>query len=64
MTDEKDSIDQAEEELTLKQQIALLDEQKKKAFYKYTKWKYSLYNEKNVTSKTSFKLMEKHYKEY
>lgn len=64
MTDEKDSGDQAEEELSLKQQIAQLDEQKKKAFYKYTKWKYSLYNEKNVTSKTQFKLMEKHSKEY
>lgn len=64
MTDEKCESAEPQEELTMKQQISQLDEQKKKAFYKYTKWKYSLYNEKNITSKTQFKLMERHFKEY
>ena len=48
----------------MKQQIGLLDDQKKKAFYKYSKWKYSLYNDKNIAFKAQFKLMESHFKEY
>lgn len=63
ITDEQDN-GLNEEELSLKHQISLLDENKKKAFYKYKKWKYSLYSEKNVKSNSQFQFIENHYKEY
>ena len=50
--------------LSIKQQVAKLDEQKKKAFFRYYRWKNSLYNERNISADDSFKLLAQYHKEY
>ena len=50
--------------ISIKEQVMKLDEPRKKAFYRYYRWKNSLANDKNIKSEHSWKLMLDHNSEY
>ena len=52
------------EMVSIKEQVMKLDEPRKKAFYRYYRWKNSLANDKNIKSEHSWKLMLDHNTEY
>jgi hypothetical protein len=53
-----------ERELTLKEQVMKLDDPRKKAFFRYHKWKNSILNEKNVKHADDWKLLLEHNQEF
>ena len=50
--------------LSIKEQVMKLDEPRKKAFYRYYRWKNSLANEKNVKHEMCMKILMEHNTEY
>jgi hypothetical protein len=59
LIDGEDSVEveSPKREFTLKEQITKLDDPRKKAFFKYHRWKNSLLNEKNVKCDSDWKLL-------
>ena len=62
--DDNVEIDTPKKELSMKEQINKLYDPRKKAFYRYKKWKNSLLNEKNVKTEAIWKLLMDHNSEY
>lgn len=51
-------------ELTFKEKFKLLDEQKKKAFQKYMRWKFSFYNATNISYAKKNSVLMQHDQEF